>query len=50
MVARDWRWGIEEMSIKEYKLQVISGVSSRNLTHSTVTMVNNTVYYKWLSE
>ena len=45
MVARGWGRGIGEMLVKGYKLAVIGWISSGDLMHSVVTIVNNTVSY-----
>lgn len=34
-----------EMSVKGYKLSFISSISSEDLMHSMVTILNNTVLY-----
>lgn len=43
--ARDGRDGA--MFVKEYKLPFIRWISSEDLVHSMVIMVNNTVIYTW---
>ena len=45
VLARGWGSGNGEMLVKGYKLPVIRGLSSGNLMHSMVTIVNNTVLY-----
>lgn len=42
-------WGEEEMIEvdKRYKLSVVSWISSKDLTYSIVTIVDNTLLYNW---